>query len=86
MYYSNSGDAKKAGQKSRRHETNEQRDAAREARRQRLEAKLDAAKQRQTLASERPPREQLRLLDARLGVGVGAVRERTRLAVLIAAS
>jgi hypothetical protein len=40
------------------------------------------AEKRQTERNNRTAREQIAALDAKLGVGVGAVRERTRLAKL----
>lgn len=38
------------------------------------------SKDRQTERAKRTPRQQLELLDHRLGVGVGAIKERARLA------
>ena len=44
------------------------------------------ADERETAAAGRTPQAQLARLDARLGVGAGAQRERARLAARIAAS
>jgi hypothetical protein len=47
--------------------------------RQKQERKLDIAIRNAVLRDRRSPREQLHVLDRRLGRGVGAVRERVRL-------
>ncbi len=49
-----------------------------------LSGRRTRATERQTLANGRTPEQQLAELDLRLGVGVGAKKERARLATLIA--
>lgn len=72
-------EAKKAHWFSRRHQTA---DAHLEAKALR-EARRD--KSRQRVPVKRTPQQQLNELDRRLGVGVGAVRERARLQAALAA-
>lgn len=45
----------------------------------RKQRRIDGALERQALRAKRSPQEQLRLLDQKLGEGVGAVKERARL-------
>jgi hypothetical protein len=47
--------------------------------RSRKEIRQDEAKERQALRDKRTPQDQIAVLDAKLGVGVGAVKERARL-------
>lgn len=46
-------------------------------------ARREDAQERQTERNERTPQEQLAILDRRLGKGVGATKERAKLAELI---
>lgn len=64
---------------SRRHQTGEAHADARRAREEKRTARFRSAKERQEAAAQREPQEQLRRLDERLGVGVGAKKERARL-------
>lgn len=83
MQFSTRQEARDAGQHSRRHGSRAAQDAAREAHWGRQRDKLLRADARLAEAEQRTPREQLNLLDHRLGHGVGAVRERRRLHLLI---
>lgn len=47
--------------------------------RSRKQIRQDEAKERQELRDKRRPEDQIRVLDAKLGEGVGAVKERARL-------
>jgi hypothetical protein len=51
--------------------------------RSRKEVRQAEAKERQALRDKRTPQDQLRVLDAKLGVGVGAKKERERLQKLL---
>ena len=77
--YRSSKDAKAAGWFSRRHETSVARAEARQCFQMKRGDKIRNAHARSEAATKRTPREQLRRLDERLGVGVGAVNERARL-------
>lgn len=68
---------------SRKHSTNAEHLLAQSKYRKEQLDKLESAHTRQKLAQKRSPQEQLRLLDARLGKGQGAKKERTRLTRLI---
>lgn len=57
----------------------------RQRRLERQADKLERVEVNQAEAAQRSPEEQLRRLDARLGAGVGAVRERAKLHAQIAA-
>ncbi len=81
--YSTHKEAREAGQHSRRHQSRSAQDAAREAHQGRRRDKLESAQRRQLEAFSRTATEQLTLLDERLGRGVGAVRERRKLHLLI---
>lgn len=72
---------KKKGWHSRRHETSRENGDARAAYQAEHgpEARQRKADKREETRETRTPQEQLALLDRRLGVGVGARRERTRL-------
>lgn len=82
--YDTSQEAKKAGWFSRRHETAEAQSNMRQAREAKRVAKLQDRQKCEEDAAHRSPQEQLRRLDERLGVGVGATKERVRLKALIA--
>lgn len=78
-------EAKKKKWFSRRHETAE---AYKEAQTIYLSehgknARQRKAEERQQIRDARTPKEQLKILDERLGVGQGAQKERTRLQALI---
>ena len=71
--------ARAKGWFSARHQTDEE-FKKHQAHRELLEkGKLMSADVRKLVAAKRSPQEQLRLLDERLGVGVGAKRERAKL-------
>ena len=75
-------EATKAQWFSRRHETSDAYNEARRKREARHSAKLSDAHERAEESAKRTPEEQLRRLDLRLGVGVGAEKERARLHAL----
>lgn len=77
--YPTSADAKKAGNYSRRHKTGDARQQTREGRAIDRTDKLEGARARGANAAARTPEQQLARLDARLGSGVGAKKERARL-------
>lgn len=64
---------------SRRHSTSSAHEAHRARWRQRQADKRSGIEARATARARRSPADQLAMLDARLGAGVGAVRERARL-------
>ena len=72
-------DARNAGWFSRRHMDSEPNREAREAYQNRQLRKEREHNERIEERSKRSNEEQIALLDARLGVGVGAVKERARL-------
>lgn len=80
--FASSQEAKKAGFFSRRHENSQAFVAAKESREAKTRNNRQNAEERARLAASRSPREQLELLDRRLGVGVGAKKERARLKLL----
>lgn len=67
------------GMFSRRHKTGEAHTAAKQARLADEKAQRDAFYTRQQAALSRTPQEQIKRLDALVGPGVGAKRERTKL-------
>lgn len=71
---------------SRRYQTDEEHKEARNAREANEAGKQQAAQERQKMAAERTPEEQLRRLDERLGKGMGAKKERVRLEASIKAA
>lgn len=79
---------KKKGWHSRRHETSRENGDARAAYQKEHgpEARQRKADEREETRDARSPREQLGLLDQRLGVGIGARRERARLQAQIDAN
>lgn len=74
--------SKKAGWHSRRHQTADENHAAttRYQADHGPEARQDKAEAREMARAGRTPTQQVVTLDRRLGVGVGAVKERARLA------
>ena len=83
MLFSSSKVAKDAGWFSRRNQTSAAHDNARQVREAKQTAKLQNAQKRNKESSARSLREQLRRLDERLRVGVGAKKERARLETLL---
>jgi uncharacterized protein YecT (DUF1311 family) len=81
--HNSSNEAKKAKWFSCRHRTSEASRETRSARQKKDDAKLNGAYRRQKASVQRTPQQQLRQLDERLGVGVGAKKERARLQALI---
>jgi hypothetical protein len=74
------------GNFSRRHKTGAAHAAAVQNRLSQEQAQLEAQAQREAEAAQRTPQEQIKRLDALLGKGQGAKRERARLAVKIEAA
>lgn len=70
---------------SRDHQTSEAHLQASRAREERDRKKFFGPEERAKVRAERTPQEQLAVLDARLGVGIGAKKERARLGKMIAA-
>ncbi len=84
MGFSTSKEAKeKAGWFSRRNQTSGNHRKAREEREANQSTKSEMGRRRDWEAKRRAPEEQLRRLDERLGVGIGASKERARLQALI---
>ena len=83
--FSSAAEAKAARCHSRRHRTNEAHNNRTDwwMANKSPEAKRKAAESRQKIRSEIDTASQLKLLDERLGVGVGAVKERARLSKLL---
>ena len=80
--FTSATEAKKANWFSRRHENS---DAHRDAQDMWRESHgAERVAERQTERATRTPAQQIALLDQRLGVGQGAVKERARLAKLVA--
>lgn len=74
-----------SGQFSRRHKGAEAHLAAKAAKEAKVAAQATAFNKREAERVKRTPAEQIKRLDALLGVGKGAKRERARLAALVAA-
>ena len=84
--YATSKEAKAAKWFSRRHQTSAAHSEARAERERCKKLKQDVCEMNIRLAAERSQKEQLRRLDERLGKGVGAKKERARLAARLAHS
>lgn len=70
---------------SRRHETNDAHETRRANRIARLEGQMEEAKDRVAMSDHRKPSEQLARLNKMFGEDVGAVKERAKLKLRIAA-
>ena len=77
--FTSQAEARSAGWFSRRHQTNEAHSAAVQERAAKTSAQRREADCVQLGAESRTPEQQLAKLDARLGKGVGATRERAKL-------
>lgn len=73
------GPEKRPGWFSWRHATNQEHEAAKVRRLERVATQQAASNARDLMRLQRSPKEQLALLDRRLGIGRGAVKERARL-------
>ena len=79
-HFSSSVEAKKAGNFSRRHRDNQACMAHQDAWFGKIEDRKIQAQVRQELADERSPQEQVARLDDMFGAGLGATKERGKLA------
>lgn len=84
MAFASSSEAKQNKWFSRRNQTSQGLTDYRIKRDAKQQEKDNQARVRDALARQRTPREQIARLDAKLGKGKGAARERNRLAKLIA--
>lgn len=83
MGYSSHADAKLAGWFSRKHRTNEMHSAASEAKHEKYAQKYLTARERTAVSAKRTLAEKVENLDRMFGTGVGATKERARLALKV---